>query len=104
MTLSGSVFTTNASLPEADAVKVFVHMHIHTLSIKYKKCKNTHIHVIVPDMHTQTYKVGIAVMISVVLDVLCYKCMFSSVLSFFVFSSFSWLLVYWGVLGGGEWN
>ena len=29
MTLSGSVFTTNAGLPEADAVQVFVHMHIH---------------------------------------------------------------------------
>ena len=28
------VFTTNAGLPEADAVQVFVHMRIHTLSFK----------------------------------------------------------------------
>ena len=28
MTLSGTVFTTNAGLPEADAMQVFVHMHI----------------------------------------------------------------------------
>ena len=34
MTLSGSVLTTNAGLPEANALQVFVHMHIHTLSFK----------------------------------------------------------------------
>ena len=27
MTLMGSVFTTDAGLPEADVVQVFVHMH-----------------------------------------------------------------------------
>jgi hypothetical protein len=54
MTLRASVFTINAGLSEADAVQVFVHMHIHTL-IKINTYKNTHIHVIVPDMHTNIY-------------------------------------------------
>ena len=55
MTLRGSVFTTKASFPEADVVEVFVHMHILTL-IQINAYKNKHIHVIVPDMHTNIYK------------------------------------------------
>ena len=46
MTLRGSVFTANASLPEADAVHVFVHIHIHTLSFKCTHTQtHTHTHV-----------------------------------------------------------
>jgi hypothetical protein len=41
MTLRGSVFTANASVPETDAVQVFVHMRIHILSFKYT---HTHTH------------------------------------------------------------
>ena len=41
MKLRGIAFTSNAGLPEADAMQVFVHMYIYTHSFK---CAHTWTH------------------------------------------------------------
>ena len=49
--MRGRVYTANAGLPEADAVQMYTCIDTHTL-IQINPYKNTHIHVIVPDMHS----------------------------------------------------